>query len=275
MTDKSIPIPRIGLGTFGSGGALDLDGIRAALELGYRHVDTAQTYGTEPIVGQAIRQSGLPRREVFITTKVTDRNLGADAFLPSLRESLDRLQMDYVDLTLIHWPSPQNAVPMPEYLGCLAEAQAAGLTRAIGVSNFPSTLVDEAVLILGPGRLATNQVEWHPFLQNAALRTCCRRHGVPLTAYMPLAGGRVMTDPVLRELGRRRGVSAARLTLAWLLRLGGIVIPASNCRENLRDNLLADTVDLDAEDMATIESLDRAERLINPAKSPVWDPPHG
>ena len=211
-------IPAMGLGTYGRTGNAGLAAISAALEVGFRHIDTAQTYDTEKNVGEAFSRSGLPRGEVFITTKVAREKLATKDFLPSLRQSLDTIGVDRVDLTLIHWPSADASIRFEDYIQSLAQAKALGLTRLIGVSNFPTALIERAVKLLGPGELATNQVEMHPFLQNRKVLECCRKHGVAVTAYMPFAKGRVVDDPVLKRIGagawREREPGVARLAHA-------------------------------------------------------------
>jgi 2,5-diketo-D-gluconate reductase B len=271
MTPGADGLPPLGLGTFGRTGAAGLEALRTAIEVGYRHFDTAQTYDTEPVVGAAIRRSGHPRDAFFVTTKVADVHLADDTFLPSLRTSLDRLGVDQVDLTLIHWPSPGNRVPLESYLARLVEARTLGLTRRIGVSNFPCALLDRAVACVGPGQLATNQVELHPFLQNRTLRACCARHGIVVTAYMPLAKGRVLQDPVLRRIGTEVDASPATVALAWLLQQGIVAIPASSRRAHLEANLAARDLRLSPAHMAAIDALDRGQRLVDPQKAPVWD----
>jgi 2,5-diketo-D-gluconate reductase B len=271
MTRVAIGIPQLGLGTWLRDGE---DGVRAivtGLELGYRHLDTAQTYGTEGHMGRAIRASGVPRDDVFVTTKVGDSNLARKDFLPSLERSLARMEVGVVDLTLIHWPSQGDAVPFASYIDDLAEAKGRGMTRMIGVSNFPCALVEKAVARVGPGELVTNQVELHPYLQNRAVRSCCRRHGIVVTAYMPLAGGRVAGDPLLKRIAARHGVSAPAIALAWLTQRGMVAIPASGRREHMAANLRALDVTLEDDELVSIDGLDRGERLINPAKSPEWD----
>lgn len=272
MTVAALDMPRLGLGTWRRH---DEDGYRAILtgiELGYRHVDTAQTYGTEAHVGRALRASGLQRDELFITTKVGDVNLAKRDFLPSVEQSLARIGVDAVDLLLIHWPSPKDAVPLESYIHDLAEAKARGMTRSIGVSNFPCALVARAAALLGPGQIATNQVEVHPYFQNHPVRACCAAQGIGVTAYMPLAGGRVMTDPVIGRIATTHGESPATVTLAWLLARGMAAIPASGRRDHLAANLRALDLRLDEGDLAAIDACDRGERLIDPAKSPAWDP---
>jgi 2,5-diketo-D-gluconate reductase B len=264
-------IPRLGLGTYGRTGEEGFAAILLALELGYRHLDTAQTYGTESLIGRALADLRTPRSEVFITTKVADTHLARRDFLPSVRASLDRLAVAQVDLLLVHWPAYRDAVPFEEYIDALAEARSLGLTRLIGVSNFPIALIDRAVDRLGPGQLATNQVECHPFLQNRRLRDVCRARGIVTTAYMPLAVGQVMREPVLAGIGERHGESAATVTLAWLFARGAVAIPASARREHLLANRRALTLRLDDDELAAIDALDRGERIVNPAKSPAWD----
>jgi 2,5-diketo-D-gluconate reductase B len=190
-------IPQLGLGTFGRTGEEGFRAILLALELGYRHFDTAQTYDTEALVGRAITESGVPRSEVFITTKVSDANLATRDFLPSLRRSLEKLMVNQVDLTPIHRPSPREQVPLTEYMASLAEAKTAGLTRLVGVSNFPIDYLERSIALLGHGEIVNNQVELHPFLQQRKLRDYCDRQGISITAYMPLAKGKVLHEPVI------------------------------------------------------------------------------
>jgi 2,5-diketo-D-gluconate reductase B len=264
-------IPAFGVGTFRLQGQAAIDSVRNALDVGYRAIDTAQIYGNEADVGQAIAESGIPRGELFVTTKVWIDNLSADRLIPSLRESLDRLRSDYLDLALVHWPSPGDAVPLAESLGALAEAKAQGLVRRIGVSNFTIAQLRQALDIAGSD-IATNQVELSPYLQNRRLVEFARAHDVHLTSYMTLAYGKVLADPVLQDIARRHGATPAQVALAWALRQGFSVIPSSTKRANLQSNLKALDLRLDDADMARIAGLDRNERLANPAGiAPVWD----
>ena len=265
-------IPPIGLGTWLRTGEDGYGAIRTAIDLGYRHLDTAQTYGTEENVGRAVRDSGLPRADLFVVTKVTNANLRRHRFLPSVQESLDKMGLDYIDLTLIHWPSADEEVPLAEYMEELAEAKAAGLTRLIGVSNFTVAHLDEAVAIIGDGEIATNQVEYHPFLQCPRLTAGCARLGISIAAYMPLAKGGVSRDPTLIAIGIAHGILPSTVSLAWLLQKGMIVIPASSKPEHMKANLTAASVRLSTEEMAAIDKLDRGERIINPmGLAPAWD----
>jgi len=261
----------MGLGTWGRSGAEGLPAILAALEIGYRHIDTAQSYDTEANVGEAIRRSGLKREDVFITTKVARAKLAKRDFLPSIHRSLDTLKVDRIDMTLIHWPSADPSIRFEDYVEDLGEAKRLGLTRLIGVSNFPNALTGRALAVLGEGELVTNQVEMHPFLQNRKVLECCRKHGMRVTAYMPLAQGRVADDPVLKRIGEAHGALASQVSLAWLLALGAIVIPASSRQEHLRSNFAASKIALSSAEIAEIAALDRGERIIDPADAPDWD----
>lgn len=261
----------LGLGTYGRTGDAGMEAILSALEIGYRHLDTAQSYDTERQVGQAVRRSGLPRGEIFVTTKVADTHLDAAAFLPSIEKSVDAIGLGPVDLLLIHWPVREEALPLESYLASLAQAQQRGLTRLIGVSNFPLALMARAQSLLGAGVIATNQVEIHPYLQAKTLVNGARAMGVPLTAYQPLCKGEVAGDPVLQRIGERHGVTASAIALAFLMQDGHVVIPASSSPQNLRANFAARDVVLDPAEMDAIRQLDRGHRRINPAKSPAWD----
>jgi len=261
----------IGAGTFRLQGQTAIDSVANALGLGYRHIDTAQIYGNEAEVGQALAASGVPRAEVFVATKIWTAHLAADALIPSLRESLTKLRLDHVDLTLIHWPAPQGAVPVAETMAALLEARALGLTRAIGVSNFTIPLMQKAIDAVGAANIATNQVELHPYLQNRSMAAFARTHGIAVTAYMPLAYGKVLNDPVIAAIAERLQATPAQVTLAWLLAQGHTVIPSSTRREHLAANLAARALVLSAADLAAIDALDRGERLVSPDFGPQWD----
>jgi len=264
-------MPSIGAGTFRLQGQAAIDSVGHALDLGYRHIDTAQIYGNELEVGQALAESGVPRSEVFVTTKIWTGNLSQDALIPSLEESLRKLRVDAVDLTLIHWPSPGAAVSVAESMGALMAARERGLTRAIGISNFTIPLTREAIAAVGAENIATNQVELHPYLQNRAVAAFAREHGVHITAYMPLAYGKVIDDPTIGAIAERVGATPAQVTLAWLLAKGYAVIPSSTRRANLASNLAASGLVLDAGDIAAIDALERGERLVSPDFAPTWD----
>ncbi|MBO9667886.1 MAG: aldo/keto reductase, partial [Bdellovibrio sp.] len=179
--------------------------------------------------------------------------------------------VDYVDLALIHWPSPQNQVPLRETLEALLEAKAQGLTKAIGLSNFTIAQMKEAIEIAGAENILTNQIEVHPFLQNKKVVEFCKAHGIQVTAYMPLAYGKVMKDETLLQIAQKHKTTPANVALSWLLDQNMIVIPSSTKRENLQSNLQAHKGFLAADDFTAIAKLDRGERLANPGFSPAWD----
>ena len=264
-------MPTIGAGTFRLQGQAAIDSVANALDLGYRYIDTAQIYGNEGEVGTALAHSGVPRAEVFVTTKIWTEHLAGDALIASLEESLRKLRLDQLDLTLIHWPSPKGAVPVAESMAALMEARARGLTRAIGVSNFTIPLMQEAINAIGAASIATNQVELHPYLQNRAVAAFAREHGIAVTAYMPLAYGKVLDDAVIQAIAARRNATPAQVTLAWLLAQGYTAIPSSTRRANLASNLASTRLVLSPEDIAAIDALDRGERLVDPDFAPTWD----
>lgn len=265
-------LPAFGVGTFRLQGQAVIDSVRNALELGYRAIDTAQIYGNEADIGRAIEDSGVARSELFLTTKIWTESLSADALIPSLKDSLARLRTDHVDLTLIHWPSPEDAVPLEESLAALLQAQQQGLTRQIGVSNFSIALMERAIAAVGAPAIATNQIELHPYLQNRKVADHAAAHGIRITSYMTLAYGKVLNDLVIKDIAVRHRATPAQVALAWAMQLGHAVIPSSTRRENLASNLLAQDLKLGEDDMARIAALDRGERLVSPAGlAPAWD----
>ncbi|CAN5711187.1 2,5-didehydrogluconate reductase DkgB [soil metagenome] len=265
-------IPAFGLGTFRLKDQVVIDSVKNGLELGYRLIDTAQIYGNEAEVGQAIAESGVARSELFLTTKIWTDSYAADKLVPSLKGSLAKLRTDQVDLTLIHWPAPGNPVPLAEFMGALADAKAQGLTKQIGVSNFNIDLMKQAIDAVGAGEIATNQIELHPYLQNAKVAAFAASQGIRITSYMTLAYGKVLKDPVIEAIAIARGATAAQVVLAWALQLGYAVIPSSTKRVNLAGNLKAQQLVLNAGEMAQIAALERNERLVSPeGLTPAWD----
>ena len=265
-------IPSFGLGTFRLQGQTVIDSVKTGLELGYRVIDTAQIYGNEAEVGQAIAESGVPRSELFITTKIWTENLGRDALVPSLQESLAKLRTDYVNLTLIHWPSPKAAVPLADSLAALQQAKAQGLTRQTGVSNFTVALMQQAIAIVGAKEIATNQIELHPYLQNRKVAEFAGSHGIAVTSYMTLAYGKVLQDAVIQKIADAHQATPAQVVLAWAMQLGYAVIPSSTKRANLESNLKARQLRLSDNEMAQIAALERSQRLTSPeGLAPAWD----
>lgn len=265
-------IPAFGLGTFRLKDDVVIASVKTALELGYRTVDTAQIYGNEAAVGQAIEESGVPREELFITTKIWTENLSKDKLIPSLKESLDKLRTDYVDLTLIHWPSPGDAVSVEESMLALLEAKKLGLTRNIGISNFTIPLMEKAIAAVGAENIATNQIELSPYLQNRKVVNWAKEKGIHITSYMTLAYGKALKDEVIARIADKHNATAAQVILAWAMGEGYAVVPSSTKRENLASNLLARDLKLDAEDQKAIAALDCNDRLVSPeGLAPKWD----
>lgn len=266
---NSLSIPDIGLGTYGLTGKPGTEAVLSAIEIGYRHLDTAQTYDTEIPVGEAIDSCGLDRDELFVTTKITPENFMN--LRSSLRESCDKLKVDRVDLCLIHWPAHYDELPVSAYLGELFSAQEEGMTKLIGVSNFTRRHMKEADAAIGSGRLFTNQFECHPYLQNRILAQYCQDTNVRVTAYQPIAGGRTVDDPVLTKIGESMGAAATQVSLAFLLHKGYVVIPKSKSPERMRANFEASNLQLSPEDISAVEALDRNQRTVNPEWGPDWD----
>ncbi|MCS2164115.1 2,5-didehydrogluconate reductase DkgB [Scandinavium manionii] len=265
-------IPVFGLGTFRLKDDVVIASVKTALELGYRVVDTAQIYDNEAAVGQAIAESGVSRSELFITTKVWTENLSKDALIPSLKESLRKLRTDYVDLTLIHWPSPQDAVSVEEFMQALLEAKKSGLTREIGISNFTIPLMEKAIAAVGAENIATNQIELSPYLQNRNVVEWAKKQGIHITSYMTLAYGKALKDEVIQGIADKHGATPAQVILAWAMGEGYTVIPSSTKRENLASNLLAQDLKLDDADRAAIATLECNDRLVSPeGLAPNWD----
>lgn len=265
-------IPAFGLGTFRLKDQVVIDSVKTGLELGYRLVDTAQIYGNEAQVGQAIAESGVPRDDIFITTKIWTANYAKDKLVPSLKQSLSKLRTTHVDLTLIHWPSPKNEVPVAEFMGALMDAKAQGLTKRIGISNFNIPLMKEAIAAVGAENIATSQIELSPFLQNRKVVDFAKSQGIHITSYMTLAYGKALKDPVIEAIATAHRATPAQVVLAWAMQLGYAVIPSSTKRENLASNLLAQQLRLSDADMAQIAALDRNERLTSPeGLAPAWD----
>ncbi|PZR96236.1 MAG: aldo/keto reductase [Stutzerimonas stutzeri] len=268
-TIRGETIPALGLGTFELTGPAGEKAIRTAIDLGYRQIDTAIRYGNEAEVGRAIRASGVARAELFVTTKIWFDDLQPDTVHRRVGESLDRLQLDRVDLLLVHWPS--RDIPLGETLAAFSEEKANGRTRLIGVSNFTVALLDEA-LDVHKAELFCNQVEYHPFLSQQKLLARIRRAGMLLNAYQPIARGKVFDSELLNALGRKYGKSASQVTLRWLVQQENVgAIPRSRRPENLRVNLDIFDFELSKADMDVIDALARGERYSRFGWEPDWD----
>ncbi|WP_024552100.1 2,5-didehydrogluconate reductase DkgB [Franconibacter helveticus 513] len=265
-------LPAFGLGTFRLKDDVVIASVKTALELGYRAIDTAQIYDNEAAIGQALEESGIARNDIFITTKIWTENLSREKLIPSLKESLKKLRTGYVDLTLIHWPSPGDAVAVEEFMHALLEAKKEGLTREIGISNFTIPLMERAIAAVGAEHIATNQIELSPYLQNSNVAAWAKSHGIHITSYMTLAYGEALKDETIAGIATKHQATPAQVILAWALAQGYAVIPSSTKRENLESNLRAQQLTLDNDDMAAIAALDRNQRLVSPeGLAPQWD----
>ncbi len=269
LTAHGAAIPAIGFGTSSLGDCGEL--VATALKLGYRHIDTAWKYGSERGVGEGIRTSGISREEIFLTTKVSHEYLHAADFARSVEESLHNLRVDWVDLLLVHWPEART--PLAETMGALARAKRQGLARHIGVANFNIAMLDDAIRLC-PEPLVTLQVECHPYLDQSKMIAACRQRGLVLTAYCPLARGRLKDDPVLAGIARRIGKSFAQVALRWLMQQNSVVaIPRSSNAGRMAENLDVFDFELSDDDMRRIGALSRPDgRIANPAgRAPAWD----
>jgi 2,5-diketo-D-gluconate reductase B len=262
-------IPAIGLGTMTLKENVCIDIVSAALRGGYRHLDTAQMYGNEREVGEGMRASGITRDDVFLTTKVWHNRLAAGDLERSVDESLERLKLSYADLLLIHWPNA--AIPLKETIGALVKVKRAGLTRHIGVANFTVALIEEAIR-LAEEPLVTNQIEVHPFIDQTKVIAAYRRHGLSVTAYCPLARGKVPGNPTIERIAKAHGKSAGQVALRWLVQQGIIPIPRTAKVERLKENLAVFDFTLSPAEMSEIGALKRPDgRVVNPAHAPKWD----
>ena len=261
-----LTVPRLGFGTFMLRGEDAYRATRTALEVGYRHIDTAQMYGNEAEVGRAILDSEVDRADLFVTTKLLPSNAAAGPVQSSTEQSLRELQLDHVDLLLLHWPAEP---PLQETLGAMTALLEDGRTKAIGVSNFPSALLEEA-FDLAP--IVNDQVEHHPYLAVGPIEKVLEQRGGFLTAYSPLARGQVADDPVLREIGEAHAASPAQVTLRWLLQKPNTVaIPKSGTPERIQANFDVFGFELSEAEMDRIAGLDRQQRQIDPSDGPDWD----
>lgn len=267
---QGIALPRLGLGTF----KLQGDGCRTAVEsaigLGYRHIDTAEMYGNEAEVGDAIGASGIARADLHVTTKVWHENLAPDAIRRAFDASLAKLKLDHVDLYLVHWPS--KTMQLGAVMETLMKLKDEGRTRAIGVANFTLPLLKQAVEEIG-APIACNQVEYHVLLEQTKVLAYLRSKSIPLVAYCPLAQGKITDNEVLQKIGARHQASAAQVALKWLLDQEGVAaIPKASRAESQQANLDALKIDLEDEDRAAIAALPKNQRLVNPAAfAPDWD----
>ena len=269
LTVQGAEVPKVGMGTWLLTGRDCEQGVAAALDAGYRHVDTARAYENEAQVGAGIRASGVAREDIWLTSKVWTSSFTADRVRRSTENSLRELQTDYLDLYLMHWPNPD--VPLGETLGALSGLQEEGKLRHIGVSNFTTALVEEAVQ---HARIFANQVEYHPSLGQDPLLAQAREHDLLLEAYSPFAHGRLHDDPVLKEIGEAHGKTPGQVSLRWLIDQENVcALPKATAPERIRQNLEVFDFSLSDEERQRIAELERGERTADPPWAPDWDAP--
>lgn len=253
-------IPQFGLGVFQTPPDETADVVATALGLGYRHIDTAAIYRNESGVGQGILRSGIPRNELFVTTKLWNADQGYDSALRALDASLSKLKLDHVDLYLIHWPCPANGKFVDSWKA-LIQAQKDGKARSIGVSNFRIEDLNRIIAETGVAP-AANQIELHPWLQQSALREYHARHGIVTESWSPLArGGELLDNATLQAIAGKHGKSVAQVVLRWHVQLGLVVFPKSVTPSRIKENIEIFDFSLDAADMAAIAGLDAGNRI--------------
>jgi len=264
-------IPSLGFGTFRIPGPEVLQILPHALNAGFRHVDTAQIYGNEAEVGEAIAGSKLPRNDIFLTTKVWVEHYRADALVASVHESLRKLRTDHVNLLLLHWPNA--GVPLAETIGGLNAVHKAGLAQHIGVSNFNTAMMEEAAR-LSAAPLVTNQVEYHPYLNQDKVLAAAQKLGMTVTSYFGLADGTVVHDPLLQAIGQRHGKTAVQVVLRWLVQQPNVVALTKTVQPaRALSNIQVFDFELSADEMASIQALTaQNKRLVSPdGLAPAWD----
>jgi Aldo/keto reductases, related to diketogulonate reductase len=258
----------LGLGTWkNSDPATCAESVATALEMGYRHIDTAQAYDNEAAVGDGIDRAAVDREDIFLATKIWIDNLAYDDVLETAKASLDRLGVDSVDLLYVHWPS--RTYDAEDTLAAFNELYDRGKIDRIGVSNFQPEQVAEAIE-LSDAPIFANQVECHPLLQQADLREVCADHDIELVAYSPLARGAVFDVPEIEAIADDHGVSPAQISLAWLREEGVTAIPKATGEDHIRDNWASLSVDLTDDDLETIRGIDRTDRQVDPGFGP-WN----
>jgi 2,5-diketo-D-gluconate reductase B len=268
-TRTGLDLPAIGLGTWPMTGSECTQAVRQALDVGYRHIDTATAYENEAAVGQALRDSDVPREQIHLTTKVWWDRLEPNAMRQSLEDSLRALGTEQVDLFHIHWPGKDW--DLARSIDTLVALRDEGKARHIGVANFPLGLLRQVVETLG-APLSAIQVEYHVLLSQQPLLDFARSHDLLLTAYTPLARGQAAAQPVIQAIARKHGVLPSQVALKWLLDQDGVAaIPKASSRENQLANLAALTVQLDDEDRAAIAGLPKDQRVVSPPFAPDWN----
>lgn len=269
IVSQGISIPRLGFGTFRMLGIECQRAVESALSVGYRHIDTAEMYENEASIGLAILNSAIHRKDLFVTTKVWHEHLAPDDIESALATSLTKLRSDYVDMYMVHWPS--NSMNLSQVMERLMRLKDEGLTRTIGVCNFNMPMLRLAIEDI-EAPIACVQVEYHPFLDQSRLLGYLNEKNIPLVAYAPLAQGRAIEDKVLKSIGLKYDVSAAQISIAWLLDQRNVMaIPKARYVESQIANLSAANIDLDEDDRLAIAALPKNHRYVTPPFSPAWD----
>ena len=265
-------IPQVGFGTMRQKGDAGAQIVKDAIEVGYRHIDTAANYGNEEDVGRGIKASGAKREDLFVVTKIWTTNINEGVLQKSAEESLKKLGLDHVDLLLIHWPNP--AVPMKESIGALCDTKKRGLTKHIGISNHTISMVEEAVAVASEP-IVCNQFEYHPHLDQSKIMAVTKKHGMAFVAYCPIGRGDVggvMSEPAVMEIAKAKGKTPAQVAIRWSIQQGNVVIPGSSKKERLTENASVFDFSLSDAEMKAISSLARPNgRVVNPPHAPKWD----
>jgi 2,5-diketo-D-gluconate reductase B len=264
-------IPQVGLGVMTLKGDVCVNAVKDALQMGYTHIDTAWFYGNEKEVGEGLRQSGVKRENVFITTKVRETHLEPEKFRQSLAESLANLQLPYVDLLLIHWNNKD--IPLSVSVPALCAAKKEGKAMHVGVANFTTKMLDEAWSVTSEP-LVCNQIEMHPFINQDKVLATSKKHGMAVVAYCPIARGKVPGADALERIGKAHGKSASQVSLRYLVQMGAIPIPRTATPAHLKENMTIFDFKLNDAEMAELKALNATNiRVVSPPHAPVWDTP--
>ncbi len=269
ITLDNTPIPALGLGTYRLTGNMAVDIVSDALAIGYRLIDTAQLYENEKEIGRAIRESNVSRDDIYLVTKVWPSNFQKNHFIPSVKESLHKLNTDYIDLLLIHWP--HDSIPVRDYIPLLIETKTSGLTRNIGVSNFNIAQLKTTIDMGAP--IVTNQVEFHPWINQRNLHAWMIEHHIPLTAYCPLAKGKMFNFKPLVNLSHQYSKTPAQIILRWMMQKNNILaIPSSSKKDRLQENYNVFDFEIDKEDMDLIDAWSSENhRYVSSYGGASWD----
>lgn len=262
-------VPALGFGTYGLRGSQCAGAVKDAIDVGYRHIDTAVMYGNEKETGEGIAASGISRSELFVTTKLWPDSLDPSSVRNTMEQSLKKLNTDYLDLLLIHWPNP--SIPLEDTLGAMDTLRGEGKVRYLGVSNFNIAWMEKVRMTGIP--VVTNQVEYHVLLSQEKLLNYLRSHDLFLTAYSPLAKGRLVDHDVLEDIGRKHGKTATQVALRWLIQQDAVAaVPKASSGEKRRDNFAIFNFQLDSDDLHRIDRLEKDRRVVDmPGLSPEWD----